>query len=263
METMADFAAQTITPWLDARLPGRTAAAPSFVLGDVVVDGDNLLDWGFGTVPGGAWSSPSYGLCLQALGATIGARPYGLETVVVDSGRWPIYVLQVRTPVHEPVVPTPKSRRTGSEAASIASEVRVISGLSVRKLAEIFPVERESFQRWLSGEQTPSSANLERLLALRHFLQALAQRVGDPKSWLLAPLYGEQAAPSAYDVLRSGNLTDLWAAISALPGNAPRRTYLSEEGGFATVVEGSLRGRDYRASEEELDDYAELFDDAE
>ncbi len=72
-----------------------------------------------------------------------------------------------------------------------------------------------------------------------------------------------EVSPSAYEVLRSGNLTDLWAAISALPSNAPRRTYLAEEGGYATIVEGSLRGRDYRATEEELDDYAELFDDEE
>lgn len=252
------------TPWLTPRLESAPRRRAGVVLGDIVVSGDAPASCGFGTIPGGAWSTPSYGLCLQALGATVGAHSYGAQPVVVDARDSQVFVVSLRAPVAQPLpAPLLKPRPPKSEAALVAAEVREISGLSAKKLGAIFPVERESFQRWLSGEQTPSEAHLERLLTLRHFLRALEQRVPDPTSWLLAPIHDEQATPSAYEVLRSGNLTDLWAAISALPSSAPRRTYLSEEGGFATVVDGSLRGRDHSAAAEELDDYAGLFDDEE
>lgn len=263
MEAAADFSTYA-TPWLTPRLEGAPRRRRGVSLGDIVVVGDDRAFCGFGTISGGAWSAPSYGLCLQALSATVGAQSYGAQSFVVGALDDPVIVVYLSAPVAEPLaVSLSKSKHPKSEAASVAAEVREISGLSARKLGAIFPVQRESFQRWLNGEQTPSEANLERLLTLRHFLRALAQRVPDPTSWLLSPLHDGRATASAYDVLRSGNLTDLWAAISALPSTAPRRTYVSEEGGFATVVEGSLRGRDYSATAEELDDYAELFDDDE
>jgi hypothetical protein len=146
------------------------------------------------------------------------------------------------------------------ESASVAREVRDLSGLSAGKLGDLFPVERESFQRWMSGKLTPSSANLERLLALRHFLRALADRVDDRKSWLLSPLTEGAASPTAYEVLKTGNLRTLWDAIVDLPSTARRRPREITGEGTVTVVDGSLRGRDHRTSEEELDDYDELFD---
>lgn len=146
------------------------------------------------------------------------------------------------------------------ESAAVAREVRELSGLSAVKLGDVFPVQREIFQRWIAGSP-PSAANLERLLALRHFLRALADRVQDPKTWLLSPLKEDAASPTAYDLLKVGNLAVLWDAILALPSKPRRYTREIPGEGVVTVVEGSLRGRDYRTSEEELDDYAELFDE--
>src|SRR5206468_424785 len=60
------------------------------------------------------------------------------------------------------------------ESAAVAREVRDLSGLSAEKLGDIFPIERESYQRWISGKNIPSEGNFERLLALRHFLRAVA-----------------------------------------------------------------------------------------
>ncbi len=146
------------------------------------------------------------------------------------------------------------------ESALAAREVRELSGLSAGRLGDVFPVHREIFQRWTSGKP-PSAANLERLLALRHFLRALAERVADPNSWLLSPLDEGAASPTAYEVLKTGNLRALWNAIVDLPSTAKRYTREIPGEGAVTVVEGSLRGRDYPTTEEELDDYAELFDE--
>jgi hypothetical protein len=146
------------------------------------------------------------------------------------------------------------------ESAAVAREVRELSGLSAAKLGDVFPVQREIFQRWIAGSP-PSAANLERLLALRHFLRALAARVQDPKTWLLSPLKEDAASPTAYDLLKAGNLAAVWDAIVALPSKRKRYTREISGEGAVTVAEGSLRGRDYRTSEEELDDYAELFDE--
>lgn len=146
-------------------------------------------------------------------------------------------------------------------SASVAREVRDLSGLSAGKLGDLFPVERESFQRWMSGKLTPSSANLERLLALRHFLRALADRVEDRKSWLLSPLTEGAASPTAYELLKTGNLRTLWDSIVNLPSSAKRQPREIPGEGTVTAVVGSLRGRDHRTSEEELDDYDELFDE--
>lgn len=147
------------------------------------------------------------------------------------------------------------------ESAVIAREVRDLSGLGARRLGEIFPVERESYQRWVSGRITPSAENLERLLALRHFFRELANRVPSPKSWLLAPLLEGKASPTPYELIKAGNLADVWAAIEGLPSKARRYTRTAADGSIVTVTEGSVRGRDLRTSEDEMSDYSDWLGD--
>lgn len=147
--------------------------------------------------------------------------------------------------------------------ADLAREVRDLSGLSAARLAELFPVERETYQRWITGSP-PSSANEERLLAIRHFLRELTHRVSNVRTWLLAPLVDGADSPSAFEVLKGGRLAELWDAIADLPSTAGRQTYVASDGSTLTELQGSRRGRDLRTPEEELDDYAEwLGDDGE
>lgn len=149
-------------------------------------------------------------------------------------------------PAEDPVMP---------ESAAIAREVRDLSGLSAEKLGEIFPIERESYQRWISGKNTPSEGNLERLLALRHFFRTVADRVESPKAWLLTPLAEGVMSGSPYDLLRAGDFSSSWDAISRLPSTAKRYSRRARDGSELTVIEGSLRGRNLPTSAEELDDY--------
>ncbi len=146
-----------------------------------------------------------------------------------------------------------------SASAAAAREVRELSGLPAERLGAIFPVERESFQRWVAGTN-PGRANLERLLALRHFLRALRERVADPKTWLISPLSTlEDQTP--YDVLRTGGLTSLWTEISGLsPSAAPTERFVDAEGNTGLLVRGSLRADDTPTPAEELDDYDEWLD---
>jgi hypothetical protein len=141
------------------------------------------------------------------------------------------------------------------ESAAIASEVRDLSGLSAEKLGDIFPIERESYQRWISGKNTPSEGNLERLLALRHYFRAVADRVDTPKTWLLSPLAQGVMSSSPYDLLRSGNFSSAWDALSTLPSRAKRHTRRASDGSEAVVIEGSVRGRNAPTTADELDDY--------
>lgn len=144
--------------------------------------------------------------------------------------------------------PAPKS-------AVVASEVRDLSGLSAEKLGDIFPIERESYQRWISGKNTPSEGNLERLLALRHYFRAVADRVDSPKAWLLSPLVEGVMSSSPYDLLRSGNFSSAWDALSTLQSRAERHTRRASDGSEAVVIEGSVRGGNAPTSADELDDY--------
>ena len=151
--------------------------------------------------------------------------------------------------------PAPLPADPRPESAAIASEVRDLSGLSAEKLGDIFPIERESYQRWISGKNTPSEGNLERLLALRHYLRAVADRVDSPRAWLLSPLAEGTMSSSPYDLLRSGNLSSAWDALSTLPSRADRHTRRASDGSEAVVIEGSVRGRNAPTTADELDDY--------
>jgi hypothetical protein len=152
-------------------------------------------------------------------------------------------------------VPASPASDPTPESAAIASEVRDLSGLSAEKLGDIFPIERESYQRWISGKNTPSEGNLERLLALRHYFRAVADRVDTPKAWLLSPLAEGVMSSSPYDLLRAGDLSAAWDAISRLPSRAKRYTRRASDGSEVVVIEGSVRGRNAPTGAEELDDY--------
>lgn len=148
-----------------------------------------------------------------------------------------------------------------SASSQAAHELRELSGLSARQLGEIFPVARESFQRWVSGDLSPSAENLQRLMALRHFLRALADRVPDARAWLLTPLPGTQGNETPLDRLARGDMAQLWRAIADFPSRSSPEAVIDAEGDRGVVVRSSLRGTDAPTPEDELDGYDEWFDD--
>jgi hypothetical protein len=178
-----------------------------------------------------------------------------LAAVIVPE-KTPVEGLDTDEPAVVPPPPPPVS-----EVRAAASEIREISGLGAEKLGALFPVERESYQRWISGVTEPSAGNLERLYALRHFLRALADRVDNAKHWLLSPLPGSPDGRTAYDTIKAGNLTRLWDAIALLPSRTSSEPILDSDGNYAVRRETSMRAFERPLPEEELDDYSEWFDE--
>ena len=143
------------------------------------------------------------------------------------------------------------------ESAEVAREVRDLSGISAASLGDLFPVSRETFQRWISGGIIPSQGNLERLLALRHYFREVRNRVQTPKTWLLAPLETVSSGVSPFDLLAVGDLAAAWEALSSLPAHPRTHRRVAADGTVLTVVEGSLRGRDLPTPADEMGDYDE------
>jgi transcriptional regulator with XRE-family HTH domain len=226
--------------------------------------GDTVPVYGAGTVTASAWVPVATQMLVLEVAATLVRHAYRVVDFVFETKQG-FLVGEVKLDniglTVGAVSDAPKP--TLPESALIAREVRDVSGLSAQKLGEIFPVERESYQRWMSGKTVPSADNLERLLALRHFFSELSNRIADAKTWLFAPFAEEGASGSRFDALKAGKLTALWESIADLPSKKPRHTREMDDGTVLTVTEGALRGRDIRTSPEELDNYEEWLSEDE
>lgn len=217
--------------------------------------GDVLREYSGGTVTASAWVPAMMRvLMLETLPTTLNKDYRAVDFIAQSKHGIVVSEIKIGNVQHVGVDVERDSAIPLPESALIAREVRDLSGLGAQRLGEIFPVERESYQRWVSGKTQPSPANLERLLALRHFLRELANRVPNPKNWILAPL-AEGTSGTRYEALKAGKLSALWDAIAVLPSGAERYTRKAPDGSILTVTDGSLRGRDIRTSPEELEDY--------
>lgn len=169
-----------------------------------------------------------------------------------------VLVEQAAPETEVPALPAPTELLP--ESAVIAREIRDLSGLSARQLGAVFPVARENFQRWTTGTP-PSEANLERLLGLRHFFRAVADRVDAPKNWMLSPISAVADSPTPYSLLVHGDLTTPWDALAELSSRASAKVVYDSEGNRGLRIGGSTRGRSISTPEEEMDDYSEWLDD--
>jgi transcriptional regulator with XRE-family HTH domain len=247
--------------WQKERWPELVQQSPKVVYGDICVGATDPVAY-CGTTASSPWVPPAIvALCLgTAERAAKQWNPYsGLK--FIDTKTPGVVVIGYAIPVDNATADESAAEAALPESASVARDVRDLSGLSAREIGAIFPVERETVQRWLSGAIVPSSSNLQRLLTLRHFFRALRSRVDDPKTWLFSPIEESIDLRTAYEMLSAGNLSALWDAIASIPTTAERKTYLAEDGSFVTVAEGSRRSPDIRVTEEEISDYADMFDD--
>jgi hypothetical protein len=164
------------------------------------------------------------------------------------------------------VPPTVGSRREPASrpASRAAEEIRSRSGLSIEQLAGLFPTSRENFHRWLAGRTRPTTSNFERLLALRHLIRSVGERVDDVRVWLLTPLEDSLSSATPYSLIARGQLSTLWPVVARLQSRQQRTKIRDSEGGRGVRISQSLRGNDARTPEDEIDDAADWFgsDDA-
>jgi hypothetical protein len=122
-------------------------------------------------------------------------------------------------------------------SAVLARAVRRTSGLSTTLLADLFPIERESYQRWISGATSPSAGNFRRLTTLHRFFEDLASRTDRPGEWLLAALPVTQVTP--YDLLKEGRLTEVWGLVQSLRAPTYER-YRNADGEWSIRIPASI-----------------------
>lgn len=156
-----------------------------------------------------------------------------LDVKLRVSRDWPTVPTALALPLATPAPGAPiHGVPRGTQAAA---EIKSISNLSDEALGEIFPVTREHFGRWRSGrERSPSEGNLRQLLALRHLMRDLRERVDSPREWLLSPIEGVPEALSPYELLRRARFEDVWHLLEAMPSRAETRYHLDEEGGWTS-----------------------------
>jgi len=147
-----------------------------------------------------------------------------------------------------------RREHTLSTAQTAALAIRDSSGLDAERLGAIFSVERESFQRWLSGRVTPTVAKQEQLFALQHLFEDLSHRVPDPRAWLLSPGVAEGVTP--HKMLCEGRLSGVARLVAQIERPDARRRVVDSEGQVGTTIRGSLRALDDGTPEDEWDDSA-------
>jgi hypothetical protein len=194
-----------------------------------------------------------------------GSIAEGNASVVVESGEVAGPTIHDANPfVDVPQVPGLLSDE--DKHPTIATEVKQTSRLTIDELAALFPsghgrrgrMSRENYHRWMRGATQPGSANLQRLLALRGFLRAAADRVSDLRTWLFSPVE-EDVTP--YDLLRAGALTHVWEMLGRIPSTAPRIVVRDAEGGYGVRIESSLRSGERPTTVDDLDDTSDWIGD--
>lgn len=162
----------------------------------------------------------------------------------------------------------PSGEAVYEQGPDAAREVRRLSGLPVDQLAALFPdrgsgpegrMSRENYHRWHSGRTLPGSANLERLLALRHLFREVANRTGDVRSWLMTPDTGLDFE-TPYEILRRGAMSRIWSAIARMPMRATHQAITAPDGDRGVRITESLRGTDAHTPIDEADDSSDWFD---
>jgi hypothetical protein len=121
--------------------------------------------------------------------------------------------------------------QTLETVADVATSIKQVSGLSDSQIAGIFPapVARETFLRWRHGSaERPTEANLRRLGLLKRLFDDLAERVTQPRTWLLA--LGESSGATPYELLRAGRLADVENMVALLPSPAQPEGAIDAEG---------------------------------
>lgn len=91
---------------------------------------------------------------------------------------------------------------------AIASRTRELTGLSDAKLAELFKVRRETFNRWRLGAMTnPTEGMRRRVGTVLRLLEELYARGVSINDWLQNPSTVDGATP--YDLLRRGRIDEV------------------------------------------------------
>jgi hypothetical protein len=148
------------------------------------------------------------------------------------------------------------STPAGEGPAALAWSIRSMSGLSASALSKVFPVARETYQRWISGTARPSEENLRRLHQLSAFILVASRISSDPRTLLLMPITSNADGETIYDWLCQGRLTEAWQVLGHMARREPYSPFDDADGNRGVRVSGITRVGLDETPEEEYDDFS-------
>jgi transcriptional regulator with XRE-family HTH domain len=155
-----------------------------------------------------------------------------LRNAIVHRGGWAarshIDAPRTTTPraAHGQVTPAAVSQRGADDLppyALVARELREITGLETRELAQMVGVQRESYSRWTSGKPI-TSEHLSQLNYLDAVLTDARRRVGerDFRDWLHRPVAEEDGGlRTPRELLLAGQARLVYRIVAAMPDPNP------------------------------------------
>jgi transcriptional regulator with XRE-family HTH domain len=103
------------------------------------------------------------------------------------------------------------SRSVTPSGGQLARELKLRSGLTDNDLSALFPVTRETFNRWQQGGLPVGRESLERLRSLHTLVTEIDRRVDSVKEWLHSQ---NSDGTTAYELLMTKQLTRVWDLIT-------------------------------------------------
>jgi hypothetical protein len=238
---------------------GTIVSLPSYwVTGDIVIIGFNYYpapvsvdpEFAVGLWPG--WHTVDVNAVVQMIGA---------QSIRLGGA------LRLESPRPTPALQMDALRIRATESGPtlgmrVARDVLSLSGLSAQRVGELFPVERETYQRWLSGQiGSPSDSNLERLLSLRTLFDELSGRVTSVKEWLLTSQGGSHGEVTPYSLLRQGRLDAVRSLVVNLPTSTTDSAFVASDSRGAVKIEHAVHVQNSPTTDSELDEMAEWAPD--
>lgn len=102
----------------------------------------------------------------------------------------------------------------------LALDLRERSQLTDAEIGELFPVTRETFNRWRTGTLTIGRENLARLRSIHSLVLEADNRTSSLRDWLLSADVAGNDETSPLELLKTHQYTRLWNLVTGLPVDA-------------------------------------------
>jgi len=204
-----------------------------------------LSSGGIGTVSSNPWISPaSLDLALRMLPGPVSTDDGIAYVVVVPRSGTDVSFAELHA--EDPLVLPP--------SCHMVRNLRDTAGLSADAIGRMFPVARETVQRWISGTSEPSPANARRITALHALFRDASDHVTNLSAFLQTPVEGE-AGETPYALLCKGRLAEVHRILASMPSARRFTTHLNEEGEHVVRVAGPIHQSNDSSSEDEYEDF--------
>lgn len=165
----------------------------------------NLGPYTIGTLSSNLWANATSPICLEAVGSVGTYLTDSFDGVLMAAPSTQIHLLIDQSGVAGPNLLSP---------SATAKKLKEISGLTDSQVAALFPVARETFQRWRTGTAPIGQESRGRLNSLFTMIRDLAVRVDSVDEWLFSIDEAGENRPTPYELLRARQYTRVWGLVT-------------------------------------------------